>query len=99
MSDIELSTDVRSSSEMFGELTGERLALRLVRRLLFEETTGAVLAVVRLRLPLRRLHGAELLLNVVVRISPHVNVVVASLCRIGMGSKVRGLVLAVSVWL
>ena len=84
---------------MFGELTRDRLALRLVRRLLSEETTGAVLAIVRLRLPLRGLHGTELLLKVVVRFRPHVNVVVASLCRIGMGSKVRGLVLAVSVWL
>ena len=55
VSDIGLSIDVRSSSEMFGELTQDELALRLVRRLLLEEKTGAGPPIVRLRLPLRGL--------------------------------------------
>ena len=56
VSDIEASKDVRSTSEMSGELTQEELALRLVRRLLLlEEKTGAGPPIVRLRLPLRGL--------------------------------------------
>ena len=84
---------------MFGELTQDELALRLVRRLLSEEKTGACPTIVRLRLPLRGLHRSELLLEVVVRFRLHVSSVVTSLCRIGKGSGVEGLVPVISVWL